>query len=77
MSSVEATVDLVTVQTVYSLPMGKITIHLKGHKDAVVLNGKKIEENEDKDQLLVYNYQDKVIGKFNKQEVAGWSIDKD
>lgn len=69
--------DRLTIQRVYSLPMGKITIHLKGHKESVVLSGKKVEENEDKDQLLIYDHQNKVIGKFVKAEVAGWSVDRD
>jgi len=59
------------------VPMGKISIHLKGGKDAVVLYGKKVEKNADKGHLVVYDFGDKIIAEFTASEVAGWSIDKD
>jgi hypothetical protein len=75
--SEESTVNKITVCSVYSLPMGKISIHLKGGKDAVVLYGNKVEKNADKGQLVVYDFRDKIIAEFAASEVAGWSIDKD
>jgi len=75
--SEQSTDSKITVCSVYSVPMGKISIHLKGGKNAVVLYGKKVEENEDEGRLVVYDFRDKIIAEFTDSEVAGWSIDKD
>lgn len=58
--------------------MGKITIHLKGSKTPVELSGgKKVQKNEDKGTLIVYDYRNKIIAEFVNSEVAGWVVDND
>jgi hypothetical protein len=74
---IETESQTLTIQRVYSLDMGKVKIRVKGTTEPLVINAKKIEENEDTHELLIYDYKDKVIGKFNQQEVVGWWVERD
>jgi hypothetical protein len=68
----------IIVESVYSLPMGKITIHLKGGKTPVELSGgKKVQKDGDGKKLIVYDYRNKIIAEFVDSEVAGWVVDND
>jgi hypothetical protein len=75
--STETDLPCMNVVSVYSVPMSKITIHLKGAKAPITLNAKKVEHKKDENELVVYDYSDKIIARFDKAEVAGWSLDRD
>lgn len=62
----------IIVVHVYSLAMPWINIQLKSAKETVRFLGGKIEDNDETNQLIVYDENGVIMGKFNMPDVAGW-----
>jgi hypothetical protein len=58
---------------VYSVSMPWVHIHLKGAKEAIApIWAAKLEDNDDTKQLVIYDQDNRVTGKFDKGQIAGW-----
>jgi hypothetical protein len=56
--------------------MGKIMVRIDGNSEPLSFVAKRIEEDKDTGELVLYDFSDKVIGKFNKHKVVGWWTEK-
>ena len=53
-----------------------IYVKLKGQEQAMPVEGDTAEEDHNFDQLVVKDKSGKVVGRFQRDQVAGWWIQK-
>lgn len=67
----------VTISHVYTLDMSKIMVRIDGSQEPIAFIAKEAKYDQDSGELLIYNFKDQIIGRFNKHKIVGWWLEKD